>query len=100
MFIYSGVLFSLLGKSVWGAAGGQLGWTCLGKGTTELHLVGLLPGKEARELDTRLIRYSQETYPKLCSNVAPDSRGLPEDTDAFIYVTRRIFLLTDRPGKA
>ena len=70
-----------------------------GKGMTELHIIGLLPGPEAKQLEERLISYSLATYgvypAGLCSNVARDSRGLQEDRPNFIYVARRCHVLRD-----
>ena len=62
---------------------------------TELHLIGLKWGAEARALETRLIEYAQLTYPLLCSNVAPGGGGLRDNVQTFIYVARRVALLRD-----
>ena len=64
-----------------------------GKGMVELHVLAVLLGKEAKAVETTLIQYSQKMYPDLCSNKAPDSRGIQDEGVFYIYVTRRCHVL-------
>ena len=59
----------------------------------ELHVLAVLLGKEAKAVETTLIQYSQKMYPDLCSNKAPDSRGIQDEGVFYIYVTRRCHVL-------
>ena len=59
----------------------------------ELHVLAVLLGKEAKAVETTLIQYSQKMYPDLCSNKAPDSRGIPDEGVFYIYVARRCHVL-------